>query len=115
MGVTRAMQDKRSEYGVPMQDAAEQMQDAADLVSRQDRTTEEVLPQPLVHRKRTAVPISEKALLTLEEAAEYTGLGLQKLRDISNSDTCDFVLWNGTKRMFKRKKLETYLAAAYSI
>lgn len=43
-------------------------------------------------RRRTEVPIWQKGLLTLEEAAEYTGLGLQKLRELSNSDSCDFVL-----------------------
>ncbi|WP_172472136.1 excisionase [Thomasclavelia cocleata] len=61
------------------------------------------------------VPISEKCLLTLDEAAQYTGLGLQKLRDLSNDDNCNFVLWNGSKRMLKRVKLEEYLNKAYSI
>jgi hypothetical protein len=61
------------------------------------------------------VPISEKCLLTLDEAAQYTGLGLQKLRNISNSDNCEFVLWNGSKRMLKRVKLEEYLNKAYSL
>lgn len=61
------------------------------------------------------VPISEKCLLTLDEAVQYTGLGHQKLRDISNEDDCNFVLWNGSKRMLKRVKLEEYLNKAYSI
>lgn len=61
------------------------------------------------------VPIWEKSTLTLEEAAAYTGIGTQKLRDISADEHCEFVLWNGTKRMFKRKKLEAYLESAYSI
>jgi hypothetical protein len=61
------------------------------------------------------VPISEKWLLTLEEAAQYTGLGIQKLRNISDSDNCDFVLWNGSKRMLKREKLEEYLGKLYSV
>lgn len=61
------------------------------------------------------VPIWEKAMLTLEEAADYTGLGLQKLRDISSGEDCDFVLWNGSKRMFKRQKLVDFLEKVYSI
>ena len=61
------------------------------------------------------VPISEKCLLTLDEAVQYTGLGNQKLRDISNGDDCNFVLWNGSKRMLKRARLEEYLNKAYSI
>lgn len=62
-----------------------------------------------------SIPISEKYLLTLEEAAQYTGLGMQKLRNISNDDDCNFVLWNGTKRMFKRVKLEEYLCRLFSV
>lgn len=57
----------------------------------------------------------EKCLLTLDEAAIYTGLGKQKLREISNGENCGFVLWNGRKRMFKREKLERYLSDAFSI
>ena len=50
-----------------------------------------------------------------EEAASYTGIGVNKLREISNDEKCDFVLWNGSRRLFKREKLESYLNAAYSI
>lgn len=59
--------------------------------------------------------ISKKYLLTLEEAANYTGIGINKLREISNEDSCNFVLWNGTRRLLKREKLESYLNDAYSI
>lgn len=61
------------------------------------------------------VPIWEKAMLTLEEASAFTGIGMQKLRDLSSDERCDFVLWNGSKRMFKRKKLVAYLEKCYSI
>ena len=75
-----------------------------------------VLPEHSAPKKgRTEVPISEKCLLTLEEAAAYTGIGICKLREMSNDERCDFVLWNGTKRMLKKDKLKAYLEAAYSI
>lgn len=61
------------------------------------------------------VPIWEKTNLTLEEAAVYSGVGISKLRDISNGDDCPFVLWNGTKRLFKRRLLDEYLEKAFSI
>ena len=64
---------------------------------------------------RLEVPIWEKSTLSLEEAAAYTGIGIQKLRDISSDERCEFVLWNGSKRMFKRKKLDEYLEGMYSI
>ena len=61
------------------------------------------------------VPIWEKANLTLEEAAVYSGIGQAKLRELSNDENCSFVLWNGTKRLFKRKKLDEFIERAYSI
>lgn len=61
------------------------------------------------------VPIWEKVLLTLEEAASYTGIGINKLREISNNEDCSFIIWNGSKRLFKRAKLEEYLEKSYSI
>lgn len=61
------------------------------------------------------VAIDKKCLLTLEEAASYTGIGVNKLRDLSNAESCNFVLWNGSHRMLKREKLENYLADAFSI
>ena len=42
-----------------------------------------------------SVPIWEKANLNLEEAAAYFGIGINKLRDMTNENNCPFVLWNG--------------------
>lgn len=61
------------------------------------------------------VPIWEKSNLTLEEAAKYTGIGVNKLREISDSKDCKFVLWVGNKRLLKRKKLEEFLDQQYSV
>lgn len=61
------------------------------------------------------VPIWEKANLTLEEAAAYSGIGINKLRDITNDEKCDFVLWVGNKRLIKRRKFDRYIEQVYSI
>ena len=61
------------------------------------------------------VPIWEKTNLTLEEAAAYSGIGINKLREITNNDRCDFVLWVGTKRLIKRKQLDEYTEQCYSL
>ena len=61
------------------------------------------------------IPVWEKANLTLEEAAAYSGVGINKLRELSDSDDCKFVLWVGNKRLLKRRPLEQYLEQAYSI
>lgn len=59
--------------------------------------------------------IAEKSLLTLEEAAEYFNIGINKLRVMTNDANCPYVLWNGNKRLIKRKPLEEYLYKSYSI
>ncbi len=61
------------------------------------------------------IPIWEKSNLTLEEAAAYFNIGINKLREISDSDNCSFVLWVGNKRLIKREKLNDYLSKMYSI
>lgn len=61
------------------------------------------------------VPIWEKTNLTLEEASAYSGIGVNKLREISNENSCPFVLWVGSKRLIKRKQLDKYLDQAFSI
>ena len=55
------------------------------------------------------VPIYEKSNLTLEEAAAYFNIGINKIREISDRDKCTFVLWVGNKRLIKRKLFEEYL------
>lgn len=65
--------------------------------------------------KSRQVPIWQKSNLTLEEAAAYSGIGINKLRSMTDSDECKFVLWNGTKRLIKRRKLDEYLDKAFSI
>lgn len=51
----------------------------------------------------------------LEEAAAYSGIGINKLRSISDSEKCQFVLWIGSKRLIKRKKLDEYTERMYSL
>ncbi len=65
--------------------------------------------------KNEKVPIWEKSNLTLEEAAAYTGIGINKLRQITNDEDCNFVLWVGTKRLLKRRLMDEYFDAAYSV
>ena len=64
---------------------------------------------------KNEVPIWEKSNLTLEEAAAYSGIGINKLREITNKKDCCFVLWCGNKRLIKRKLFDKYLEKAYSV
>ena len=61
------------------------------------------------------VPIWEKSTLTLEEAAAYSNIGMNKLREITNDNKCMFVLWVGKKRLIKRRLFEKYLEELFSV
>ncbi len=61
------------------------------------------------------VPIWEKSNLTIEEAAAYSGIGINKIREISNGENCPFVLWVGSKRLIKRRMFDSYIEKQFSI
>lgn len=61
------------------------------------------------------IPLDQKAPLTLKEASVYTGIGINNLRDMSNERNCDYVLFVGRKRMFKREALLRFLEQSYSV
>lgn len=66
-------------------------------------------------QEKMYVPIWQKSNLTLEEAAAYSGIGINKLRKMTDEKYCQFVLWNGRKRLIKRRKLDEYIEKSYSI
>ena len=65
-------------------------------------------------RKRE-VPIWERTLLTVNQAADLTGIGTNRLRHIAATPRTDLVVWVGSRMMFKRKKLEEYLENSVSL
>lgn len=61
------------------------------------------------------IPIWEKHNLTLDEAAAYYNIGVNKLRELTNEDNCKYVLWIGNRRLIKRKVFEKYLEGVFSL
>lgn len=61
------------------------------------------------------IPIWEKSNLTLEEAAAYFNIGVNKLRELTNDEDCPFVLYVGNKRLIKRRVMDKYIEELYSI
>ena len=59
--------------------------------------------------------IKDKPTLTIEEAAALYNIGEHKLRELTDSDSCSFVLYVGRKRLIKRKQFDDYIAKAFSI
>ena len=64
----------------------------------------------MIYIERFAVPVWEKYLLTIEEGAQYFGIGENKLRRIAEeNEDSDYILSNGNRRLIKRKRFEQYL------
>ena len=60
-------------------------------------------------REKLSVPIKDKLNLTIEEAAAYSNIGINKLRSMADEPSCPFVLYIGKRKVIKRKKFEWYL------
>ncbi len=65
--------------------------------------------------KTIEIPIYQKQNLTIEEAAVYSNIGRNKLRQLTDDEKCVFVLWVGEKRLIKRKQFDEFIEKAYSI
>lgn len=62
------------------------------------------------------VPLWEKYLLTIQEAAEYFHIGEKSLRRIvDNNPGAEYILMNGNRVMLKRKLFEQFIDQVYSI
>ena len=66
-------------------------------------------------KKNREVPIWERTLLTIQEASDYTGIGVCRLRMLAEKPNSNLIIWVGSKKMFKRKKLDEFLENAVSI
>lgn len=76
----------------------------------------QVIKKTEYRKAKEEFPLWHKSYLTVEEAAAaYSGIGKDKLRELTDDENCPFVLWNGTKRLIKRRVLDEYLDKAYSI
>ncbi len=61
------------------------------------------------------VPIKDKLNLTIEEAAAYSNIGINKLRSMADEPSCPFVLYIGKRKVIKRKEFERYLEKAIEV
>lgn len=60
--------------------------------------------------KNHEIPVWEKYTLTIDEAAQYFGVGTNKLRRLAEqNDTADWRLENGNRTLIKRKQFERYI------
>ena len=60
-------------------------------------------------------PIWEKSLLTMQEASIYFNIGYPKLSALTSDDDCEYVVWNGTRRLIKRERFAEFLDSQFSV
>lgn len=59
--------------------------------------------------------IDSKLLLTPEEAAEYSHIGVNKIIELAKEKDCPFVLKNGNRHLIKRVEFEEYIRSRKEI
>lgn len=70
----------------------------------------------VVGNSESKVPLWEKYILTIQEAAEYFHIGEKKLRKlVEERADADFIIMNGNRAMIKRKLFEKYLDGSASV
>lgn len=55
------------------------------------------------------IPLWEKTTLTIEEAAEYSNIGQNRISALLRMPRCPFVLYVGKKKLVKRKEFERFI------
>ena len=65
--------------------------------------------------QKVNVPIYEIAALTIEEAAEYSNIGQNRLIALLKEPRCTFVLYVGKKKLVKRREFEQFISRSVQI
>lgn len=63
----------------------------------------------------TQVPVSQKVTLTVNEAAAYSNIGINKISSMLRTPNCPFVFFVGNKKLVKRKEFEKYISEKVAI
>lgn len=64
----------------------------------------------VVKLKDNSIPVWEKVMLTVEEASQYSDIGVNKISSMLNEPGCPFLFCVGKgKRLVKRKEFEKYI------
>ena len=60
-------------------------------------------------QEEVSVPLGEKYLLTIKEAAIYFNIGQKKMRRIAEDYIGDLAIFCGNRYLIKRKKFEDFI------
>lgn len=66
---------------------------------------------PTTQKREQAVPIQEKFLITVSEAAKYFGIGTKQMRRLAENHLSDFAIFMGNRYLIVRPRFEEYVIA----
>ena len=64
----------------------------------------------MTEAKTLEIPFWLKLNLTIQEAAAYSNIGINRIENLLKQPKCDFVLYVGNKKLVKRKEFEQYIS-----
>lgn len=59
--------------------------------------------------KNSPIPIGQKYMLSISEAAEYFNIGTKKIRSLSNANMNRFAITMGNRILIVRERFEEYI------
>ena len=62
-----------------------------------------------IEERKLDLPIWERKVITCEEAAAYSGIGIKRLRKMALAKCCNFSISNGTQILINREKFDKYM------
>lgn len=60
-------------------------------------------------KETIVIPIWRKQNLTVEEAAAYSNIGVNKIREMIKSPFCDYALYIGKRVLIKREAFDDFI------
>ncbi|OKZ92496.1 MAG: hypothetical protein BHW15_06500 [Coprococcus sp. CAG:131_42_139] len=68
-----------------------------------------------LENRKSDLPIWERKVLTCDEAAAYSGIGIARLRSMTMKKGCPFAIANGTQILIVREKFDAYMDKAKKV
>ena len=59
--------------------------------------------------EKMKLPYNQRLCISIEEAAEYSNIGQNRISEMLRMPRCPFVLYVGKKKLVKRKEFERFI------
>mgnify|MGYP002508309809 FL=1 len=78
-------------------------------------TDEQKYSHITTEREKASVPVSQKYMLTIKEAAEYFSIGTKKMRRLAEDNLGRFAVYSGNRYLIIRTKFEKFVEESSAI